>query len=126
MTYLTHSVVNNQELIGKIRSEYYGTLPSNAIDIRCGLIGSGTSVIDDPKKMEEIIRDQDNLVAIDMEAYALALAAEELDTKWIVIKSVQDFADGDKSSSESGVRSFAAYSSAKLFQLIVKELFEYL
>lgn len=125
-TYVTGSVIHNLGLVAEIKSDYYGDRPKNEIDIRYGIIGTGTSVIDDPKKMEELVRDQDDLIGIDMEAYALAAAAEELDTKWIVIKSVQDFANGNKSSSESGVRNFAAYSSAKLFQLIVKELLEYL
>lgn len=125
-TYITGSVIHNLGLVAKIKSDYHGDRPKNEIDIRYGIIGTGTSVIDDSKKMEEIIRDQDDLIGIDMEAYALAAAAEDLDTKWIVIKSVQDFANGNKSSSESGVRNFAAYSSAKLFQLIVKELLEYL
>ena len=87
---------------------------------------SGTAVIDDPAIVQEVAKSQDDLAGIDMEAYALAVAANILRTKWIVFKSVQDFADGEKSSTEVGVRSFSAYASAKLLQLTITELSRYI
>jgi nucleoside phosphorylase len=65
---------------------------------------------------------QDDTVALDMEAYALGAAADTMNTKWLVIKTVQDFADGNKSATEGDIRPFAAYSSAKLLQILLDDI----
>ena len=69
-------------------------------------IASGTAVIDDKQTMEAAIAVQDSLYAIDMESYGFALAANALSTKWIIIKAVQDFANGEKEHDETEARAF--------------------
>lgn len=123
--FISTFVLGNHELLGKILDGYNGSKPDH-INVHFKPMASGTAVIDDPKVMEGAIAVQDDLTAIDMEAYALATAANILRTKWLVIKSVQDFADGDKTAIESTIRPFAAYSSAKLLQLILKPLAPYI
>ncbi len=123
--FISTSVLGNHELLGRIIDCYNGEKPRN-IQIHFKPLASGTAVIDDAKVVNEIVNIQDDLAAIDMEAYALATAANILRTKWIVIKSVQDFADGNKSETESSVRAFATYSSAKLLQLILNDLHPYI
>lgn len=124
-SYIVGSIIDKHELVGKIVDAYQGDKPSHQISIHFKPIASGTAVIDDPKIVQDIIKNQDDLVGIDMEAYALAVSSNILRTKWIIIKSVQDFADGEKSTTETGIRSFAAYSSAKLLALILKDLSNY-
>lgn len=123
--FISTTVLSNHELIGRIIDGYNGE-KRDQIQIHLKPMASGTAVIDDPKIVQEIVDTQDDLAAIDMEAYALATAANILRTKWIIIKSVQDFANGDKKRAEESIRSFATYSSAKLFQLILKDLDPYI
>ena len=124
--YIVGSVVDNHELIGKIVDGYQGEKPNHQISIQFKPLASGTAVIDDPQIIQELAKTQDDLVGIDMEAYALAVSSNILRTKWVVVKTVQDFADGDKSKTESGIRTFAAYSSAKLLELVLGDLSNYL
>ena len=124
--YIAASVIENHELVGKIIDSYQGVKPTHQVKIHFKPIASGTAVVDDPEIVSEIVKTQDDLAGIDMEAYALAVAANILRTKWMVVKSVQDFADGEKSQTETGMRPFAAYASAKLMQLIINELWMYM
>ena len=124
--YIGASVIDNHELIGRIVDGYQGDKPDHSISIQFKPLASGTAVIDDPQIIDEIAKTQDDLVGIDMEAYALAVSSNILRTKWIVVKTVQDFADGDKAQTEKGIRTFAAYSSAKLLQQILGDLSNYL
>lgn len=124
--YIVASVIDNHELIGKIMDGYQGEKPKHQIEVQFKPLASGTAVIDDPEIIDEIVKTQDDLVGIDMEAYALAVSSNILRTKWIVIKTVQDFADGDKSETEKGIRNFAAYSSAKLLEEILGDLSNYI
>ena len=124
--YIVASVVDNHELMGKIIDGYQGEKPKHQIAIQFKPLASGTAVIDDPQVIEEIIKTQDDLVGIDMEAYALAVSSNILRTKWIVVKTVQDFADGEKAETENGIRNFAAYSSAKLLEQILGDLSNYI
>ena len=124
--YIASTVIDNHELIGKIYDGYYGSKPGQQIHVHFKPLASGSAVVDDPEIIKEASKAQDDLAGIDMEAYALAVAANILRTKWIVIKSVQDFADGEKGKTETAVRSFASYASAKLLQLILNDLSMYL
>lgn len=97
-------------------------IPGQPISIHLKSIASGTSVVDDDKTFAEASTIQDNLYGIDMEAYGVALAAASLNTKWIVVKGVQDFADGNKSASEADGRTFAAHASAILTSQIITDV----
>ena len=91
------------------------SIPPSGIQIHFKDIASGTSVIDDAETIKEAALNQDNLYGNDMEAYGVAVASSTLRTKWLIIKAVQDYADGDKEESESTYRSYAALASAKVF-----------
>ena len=47
-----------------------------------------------------------------MEAYGVAHAANELKTPWLIVKSVQDYANGKKVADEKTTRPFASFCSA--------------
>ena len=125
-TYIVSSVLENHELIGQIIDAYQGdkNLPSLPT-IHFKPMASGTAVVDDKNIIDEVTRTQDDLAGIDMEAYAVAVSANILRTKWLVIKTVQDFANGEKTATESTIRSYAAFSSAKLLELILPDLIKY-
>ena len=69
-----------------------------------------------------VLDNEGNLYGIDMEAYGVAVAASSLGTKWFVAKGVQDYADGNKSSTEEDGRTFAAYVSAILVGKIITDI----
>ena len=119
--YITGSVVGRQSLVGKILDRNSSGRTDRQIKVLFKPIASGTAVVNDPEIVADLISKQDNLAGIDMEAYALAVSSTILETKWLVIKGVQDYANGDKENTEKGYRGFAAYSSAKLLQLMLKD-----
>lgn len=119
--YINGFVIDNQTLIGQILDGKPDAPTDHKVAIHFKPIASGTAIVNDPEIVDELKARQDNLAGIDMEAYALAVSCNILRTRWIVIKGVQDHADGDKEKVEKGYRGFAAYSSAKLLQLMLKE-----
>ena len=61
-------------------------------------MGSGPWVVDTPQIFEDIRSHiVGNCIALDMEAYAVAMAAGQMNVPWIIAKSVQDYANGEKS-----------------------------
>lgn len=118
--YLSSEIADNKEIVKKI-CDGYPKAPKD-VNISFHSMASGVVVVDDPGVMEQIAQLQDDAVALDMEAYALATAADLMNTKWMVIKTVQDFADGNKAATEGDIRPFAAYSSAKLLDIILEEI----
>lgn len=120
--YVAVSVLNNDQLSDSISQAWRGRRISHRISIHMKAIASGTAVIDDEQTMMSAAAIQDNLYGIDMEAYGVALACSALRTQWLVIKSVQDFADGKKEQDEGQVREFAAFASAEMFKKIILNL----
>ena len=118
--YISSEVLDNKDMIDKICEGYKDAPEDVAVSFHS--MASGAVVVDDPTVMQRIAEMQDDTVALDMEGYALAAAADLLDTKWMVIKTVQDFADGNKSATEGDIRPFAAYSSAKLLDVILEDI----
>lgn len=117
--YISAAVLNNDSISDSILQSWRGNRFSRRISIYMKALASGTAVIDDEQTMISATAVQDNLYAIDMEGYGVALASTALRTRWIVIKAVQDFADGKKGENEINVREFAAYASAALLRQIL-------
>lgn len=120
--YISISVLNNDRLSDSILQSWRGGRIPHRIMVHMKAIASGTAVIDDQQTMISAAAIQDNLYGIDMEAYGVALACSALRRKWIVIKAVQDFADGNKSGDEIEMRSFAAFASAELLKQIIPDI----
>lgn len=120
--YLVNSVIGHSSIDTIVRQPSSMWIPSQPINIYLKSLASGTSVVDDDKTIAEASAVQDNLYGVDMEAYGVALAASSLSTKWIVVKGVQDFADGNKSTSEVDGRTFAAFASAILTGKIIADV----
>lgn len=112
--------INDQTINALIRSRWkIAAIPVSQSSIHIKAMGTGTSVVDDRKIFEEAISKQDDLYGIDMEAYGVALASDVLHTPWLIIKGVQDFADGTKSTTEGKVREYAAFASATVLEKIL-------
>ena len=120
--FVVNSIIGHSNIDKLARQPSSMWTPSQPINIYLKSLASGTSVVDDDKTIVEASSIQDNLYGIDMEAYGVALAASSLGTRWIVVKGVQDFADGNKSSSEVDGRTFAAFASAILTGKIIADV----
>lgn len=83
-------------------------------------LASSSAVISNPKIIQQAAQGQDNLIAIDMETFALAAAATSYNIKWLVVKGVQDFADGEKSETEKNYRKVSCLASAYALREFLK------
>lgn len=112
--------LNDKSINALIRARWKtAAIPVSQSSIHIKAMGTGTSVVDDKRTFEEAIKKQDDLYGIDMEAYGVALASDVLHTPWLIIKGVQDFADGEKNTTESNVREYAAFASAIVLEKIL-------
>lgn len=120
-------VSNSEQIYADINRRYNGDAPDCKNNVHLGVMASGPWVVNDPQVFNEITsRITGECIALDMEAYALALAADQLDTPWIVVKSVQDYANGNKNKDESVSRSYAAYSSTYVLCENIEKIFKYI
>lgn len=87
--------------------------PHTEIDVHIAPMGSGSSVVTEPKVLEDVSHHQRKITGIDMESFAIGQSAYEVlreETPWIVVKGVQDYANEKKNDKS---REYAAYVSAK-------------
>lgn len=102
-----------------IEDAYEGAVPDNQSvkTIRVTSIASGPWVVNTPSVFDLITNHlDDKCVALDMEAHAVAHAAKRFKTPWLVIKVVQDYANGNKEEDEKVARNYAAFESASFLK----------
>ena len=101
------------ETLQKIAKKYPGTIPNERIKnmLWVSPIACGPWVVDNSAIFKRVIPDASygDCVALDMESYAVACTAQNLNTPWLVIKVVQDYANGKKENDEKDVRDYASY-----------------
>lgn len=110
-----------------LNSDFIDCVPhekkKDAIELKINVhfkhIASGSSVLCNSEIFENITKEQDEVYGVDMEAYGIAYAANYLDTAWIVIKGIQDYADEQKSDIEDKYRECAAFSSVLVLQKLL-------
>ena len=88
--------------------------PSTVLRVLIGPVASGSAVVEDEATMERIERQQRKLLGVEMEGYAVHVAAEEAPEPQptaFVVKSVVDFAVPGKGDQR---RSYAAFTSARV------------
>lgn len=107
--------------LNDLRSRFPGTSPQTAPRLHIGPFASGASVVARAAMLSEVQLQHRKLLAIDMEAYGVAVAANELPLpvpEFIILKGVSDFADEDKGDAQ---RPYASYMSAQLLGLLCTE-----
>lgn len=127
LNFIKNTLINKQELIFASLNDKYqgGDIPKTRSKIHCGAMASGTWVVNNPEIFKEInSRIGNNCISIDMEAYAIASVATSYDIPWLVIKSVQDYGDGNKGEDEKASRNYAAFSSSYIFKNYIEELID--
>lgn len=103
-----------------LREKFEGDPPTGIPKIIVGPVASGSAVIANGNVVEEIKKQHRNLIGVEMEAYgvyAAALEAAHPSPSFVSLKSVCDFGDSNK---DDDHQRYAAFTSAKVFQLLME------
>jgi nucleoside phosphorylase/CheY-like chemotaxis protein len=116
-------IKNDEQLLFEIKKEFKFTKPAESLALHLGPVASGAAVLADGQTILKVQEQHRKLLGIEMEAFAVFLAAQECTypkPKALCIKSVVDFADLKK---DDRFHNYAAYTSAAIAKaLIVKIL----
>lgn len=108
----------DSKLCAAVSSEWRDSVPAGRLALHIGPMASGASVLAHDGATAPIAEGHREVIGIEMEAYAVMAAAELCGATPLVIKSVCDFADSEKS---DGWQTYAAFTSAAfLAQLLPK------
>lgn len=110
----------NPDVIKAIRMGWNSKVPEGELKVQVGPMASGASVLANDDAVAEIASQNRDIIAIEMEAYAVMAAAEyalKPAPIAIAIKSVCDFADSNKG---KDWQSYAAYTSTAFFDQLIK------
>ena len=114
--------------LGEIEAGFtQGDKPNAHLNLLIGPIVSGASVVTNPEIVDDVLENQDrNVLGIEMEVYgfyyAVSWAINPRPKYFMALKSVSDFADSGKGDK---YHKYASYTSAKAFEILAKEYFEY-
>lgn len=116
---LARDLGQDAEILTRIRSQWPASKPSSALRVHVAPMASGASVVAHQPVVDEIAKQNRDLVAVEMEAYAVMAAAEGADARGLVIKSVCDFADATKADEW---QPYAAHTSACFFHELLPSI----
>jgi nucleoside phosphorylase/CheY-like chemotaxis protein len=105
-----------------IRAGWPGERPDGELSVHVGPFASGAAVIADGERIASIGEQHRNLLGIDMEAYAVHLAADEAAEPRplpLVIKTVVDHADEHKGDAH---QRYGAHVSAQILRILAETL----
>jgi nucleoside phosphorylase len=109
-------------LWARIKAGWPAERPAHELAFKLGPVASGASVLADGATAERVTRQHRQLLGIEMETYgvfAAAAEAPEPQPKAFSVKSVVDFADGEKG---DRYQPYAAYTSAQALRHIAEHL----
>lgn len=98
-----------------------GSPPDPPLRVHVGAMATVSAVIEDPgifKRMQHVVR---STLGLDMEGSALGEVAQRFHKRAILVKAVQDFADGTK---DDGFRAFGCGASAEFLFAFLEKHFE--
>jgi nucleoside phosphorylase len=110
-----------RELLTKIWEGFPAKKPKEPPRIHIGAMASGASVLQSSEAVKSVIRQQKDVLAIEMEAFSIMFACQAAPSPRphaIIAKSVCDFGDGKKN---DWYQPYAAYTSAKIFEAFVAD-----
>ena len=109
-------IAGDTALLNEIRAGWPAEKPQHELRVRVGPMASGASVLADGETVERVRDVQRDLLAVEMEAYGIFLAAQECAEprpKALVLKSVVDHGDKDKN---NHYQYYSAYTSARVLK----------
>lgn len=95
----------------------------NALDTvkaQVGLIGTGDSFMQDPVRVEKVRSQFPNLLAVDMEAAAIAQVCMKFDVPFVVVRALSDIAGQESSQSFEEFLDVAAKNSSIMVREMLK------
>lgn len=117
---------NDREFLYNTWNEFRGNKPNEKFKILCGSVVSGASVVTDKEIVKGLLKGQSrDILALEMEIYGIYYAANwaiNPRPKFLALKSISDFADEQKA---DDYHHYASYTSAKVFEKLAKDYFEY-
>lgn len=105
---LIQAAVRDASLCTAVRAGWSGRVPEGRLAVHIGPMASGASVLAHDGALAPIVGGHRDVIAVEMEAYAVMAAAELCGATPLVIKSVCDFADSKKS---DDWQAYASYTS---------------
>lgn len=114
-------IARDVAFLAKVKSEWLAERPASELSIRVGPSASGAAVLADRSTAEKILAQHRELLGIEMEAYGVFAAAEEATAPRplaFALKSVVDFADGEKN---DRYQPYGAYVSARILQHLAEQ-----
>lgn len=121
-------LANDKSTLQSIEAEFtQGSKPDTHLKLLLGPVVSGASVVTDPQIVQDVLVNQDrNVLAIEMEIYGVYYACQwamgPRPPYFIALKAISDFADSEKGDL---YHKYASYTSAKAFEVLAKQYFEY-
>lgn len=109
----------------EIQDSFIGSAPDNIFRLHMGAVASGSAVIANSSKIEEVKDQIRDVIAIEMEIFGVYYAAkwaERPRPRFMAVKSICDFGDEEKS---DDYHTYASYTSSKILEVLVKEYFDY-
>jgi nucleoside phosphorylase/CheY-like chemotaxis protein len=113
-------IKNDEQLLFEIKRDFKFTKPAESLVLHIGPVASGASVLADSASIKRVQLQHRKLLGIEMEAFAVFLAAQESfhpRPTAICIKSVVDFADTDK---DDRFHNYAAYTSSSVVKVLIE------
>jgi nucleoside phosphorylase len=110
----------NGEHLTEVRAGWRGMQPKTVTEIHVGPFASGSAVLANQLKLEELKLQHRSLIAIDMEVYGIFAAAADASTPIpyaLAIKGISDLGDEHK---DDTYREYACFISASFFALFAE------
>lgn len=116
---LVQAECREQSLCTRVRAGWPGRVPEGELKVHLGPMASGASVLAHDQAIGPIVEGHREVIAVEMEAYAVMAAADLCGAIPLVIKSVCDFADAKKS---DDWQAYASYTSASYLAHLLPKL----
>lgn len=113
-------MAQDNQTLSHIRRNWQAKPPEHELSMIIGPLASGSVVLADHDTHERILKQHRGLLGIDMEAYSVFAAAQEAfipRPTVFAMKSVADFADGEKN---DRYQNYAAYTSSQAVKFFVE------
>lgn len=116
----------NREFLDEIYKNWkQGNKPPTILSMHVGPIVSGASVLEDPAIVEEIKMQHRGVIGIEMESYGVLFSCSLSKNKprFLIVKSVCDFADVDKN---DDYQKYAAFTSAEFAKHYITKQYDFI
>ncbi len=115
-------LTTEKQTLRKFKDQWQGNQLSGELNLHIGPMGSGAAVISHAGYIEDRLKHQRKLIAIDMETYAVFYSSQhcpEPKPKALSIKSVSDHADANKN---DDIQRYGSFISAVTADHVIREI----